>query len=266
MYQNKDHTFVVCAYKESIYLEECVRSVLGQSVKSEVCIATSTPNQQITGIAKKYGLPVFVNNGETGIAGDWNFAVSCARTPLVTIAHQDDVYCREYAERILEALKLCSHPLIAFTDYWELRGGKTVKKNKLLQIKRFLLFSLKSKIFWKSRFVRRRILSLGSAICCPSVTLVKENLSLPVFENNMKSNIDWQAWEKLSRERGEFAYVDKPSMKHRIHSESTTSELLAQSARKEEDLLMYRKFWPEPVARLIERFYQAGEKSNRLDQ
>ena len=47
MYQNKDHTFVVCAYKESIYLEECVRSVLGQSVKSEVCIATSTPRLYI---------------------------------------------------------------------------------------------------------------------------------------------------------------------------------------------------------------------------
>ncbi len=52
---------------------------------------------------------------------------------------------------------------------------------------------------WNNILVRRRILSLGSAICCPAVTLNKKMIEEPLFENNMKSNIDWQAWEKLSR-------------------------------------------------------------------
>ena len=30
------HTFVVLAYKESAYLEECIKSVLNQEYKSEV--------------------------------------------------------------------------------------------------------------------------------------------------------------------------------------------------------------------------------------
>ena len=263
-YQGRNHTFVICAYQESAYLEECILSVLKQSVKSQVCIATSTPNEHIMDMAGKYELPVFVNEGEKGISADWNFAVSCAGTSLVTIAHQDDIYCSWYTENILKSLNQCAHPLIAFTDYYELRNGDTIKKNRLLLVKRILLFPLRTRIFWKSRFVRRRILSLGSAICCPSVTLVKDNLKQPVFKNNMKSNIDWQAWEEISRRQGEFAYVKKPSMKHRIHEESTTSAILGNSERKKEDLIMYRKFWPGWMAELIERFYQKAEKSNEL--
>ena len=48
------HTFVVLAYKESQYLENCIKSVINQKYKSEVVIATSTPNKFIESLAKKY--------------------------------------------------------------------------------------------------------------------------------------------------------------------------------------------------------------------
>ena len=51
---SKKHTFVVCAYKESQYLEECIQSVLNQNVKSKVIISTGTPNSYIKEIAEKY--------------------------------------------------------------------------------------------------------------------------------------------------------------------------------------------------------------------
>ena len=261
-YTERNHTFVLCAYKESPYLEECIRSLKSQKRKSQILVATSTPNDYIADIASKYGLSVQINTGEKGIAGDWNFAYGLAETALVTLAHQDDVYEYEYTEKILEAINRCNNPLIAFTDYYELRNGRTVKKNKLLLVKRMLLFPLRWKRLWKSRFTRRRILSLGSAICCPAVTMVKTALPNPLFKNNMKSNIDWQAWEELSKLEGEFAYVAEGLMKHRIHEESTTSELLENNKRKEEDLFMYYKFWPRAMARFIEHFYQSGEKSN----
>ena len=50
------HTFVVLAYKESDLLEECIKSVLNQTIKTNVVIATSTPNDFITKLAKKYNL------------------------------------------------------------------------------------------------------------------------------------------------------------------------------------------------------------------
>ena len=72
------HTFAVCAYGESPYLEECVQSLLAQKVRTRILIATSTPNSYIYGIGEKYGIPVHINHGEKGLAGDWNFAYSCA--------------------------------------------------------------------------------------------------------------------------------------------------------------------------------------------
>ena len=50
------HAFVVCAYKESEYLEECVKSLVEQTVRSPIAIATSTPNDYISSIADKYSL------------------------------------------------------------------------------------------------------------------------------------------------------------------------------------------------------------------
>lgn len=261
---NFSHTFVVCAYGESPYLENCILSLLNQKKKTGILLATSTPNEHITGISEKYGIPIYVNHGEKGLAGDWNFACSCADTDLVTLAHQDDCYYENYTEDVLAAANACRHPLIVFTDYNELRNGQTVTSNQLLKIKRLMLTPLKVKVFWKSRFIRRRILSMGSAICCPAVTLVKCNLDGFSFKNNMKSNIDWQAWEEISRKKGEFAYTAKAGMEHRIHEDSTTSELIGENGRREEDLYMFRKFWPAWVAKLIEKVYQNSEKSNEV--
>ena len=60
-YDQNSHTFAICAYRESPYLEECIRSVLNQSMKTSVIITTSTPNHHIRSIAEKYGVPVFEN-------------------------------------------------------------------------------------------------------------------------------------------------------------------------------------------------------------
>lgn len=262
-YSAKDHTFVVCAYKESPYLEECVRSLLEQSAKGPVLIATSTPCEHIFCTAQKYELKVCVNESAGGIAADWNFALQSAKTPLVTLAHQDDVYEKEYRAGILEAVNRCRRPLIAFSDYRELREGKTVEKNRLLSIKRLMLLPLRLRLFWGSRFVRRCILSFGNAICCPAVTFVRDALPKPLFRGSMRSNIDWQAWEEISRQKGEFAYVPRKLMQHRIHLGSTTTALLEEHGRRREDLEVLKRFWPAPAARLLEHFYQSSEKSNQ---
>lgn len=263
-FEPEDLTFAVCAYKKSIYLEACVKSVLNQAAKGNVCIATSTPNEYIDKIAAKYQVPVYVNPKSEGIAADWNFAVGCAKTSLVTLAHQDDIYEYNYSEQILKSLNCAKKPLLAFSDYSEIRDGTTVNRSRLLTVKRILLLPLRLRVFWNSKFIRRRILSFGNAICCPAVTLVKKNLHLPLFKNNMRSNIDWQAWEEISRLNGAFVYVPQSLMKHRIHGESTTSGLLEVNGRQPEDMYMFRKFWPGWLAGVIDWFYRSNEKGNQV--
>lgn len=260
----KKHIYAVCAYKESPYLEECIQSIKKQNVPTDIIVSTSTPNAHIESICKKYDVPMYINEGEKGIAQDWNFAYKMADAELVTIAHQDDIYLPNYTEAIMRMAEHVREPLILFTDYAELRNGEIVKNNKLLKIKRIMLYPLRFKCFWNSRFVRRRILSLGSPIACPAVTYVKENLPETIFKAGFRSCEDWEAWELLSKRKGAFAYTKAIGMCHRIHEESETSIILRDNARVEEDFTMFCKFWPKSIARILAKLYSTSEKSNEL--
>ena len=258
------HTFVICAYGESKYLEECIVSVKKQTIESNVILATSTPNEYIKVLCGKYNIPIYVNNGETGITQDWMFAVSCAKTPFVTIAHQDDVYFEKYAEYAVEAYIKSKKPLIFFTDYWEIRNGEYTKSNKLLNIKRFMLLPLRIKAFQNKKWIRRLILSFGSAICCPSVAYAVDNLPKPLFFNHFRTNEDWEAWERYSKLDGDFLYCKEPLMAHRIHEESETTATIQETGRSAEDYEMFKKFWPDWIARFLVRQYKESEKSNSV--
>ena len=109
------HTFVICAYKESEFLEECILSLKNQSISSEIFIATSTPNKYIEALAEKYGIEIFINNGQKGITQDWNFGLSKVRTRYATVAHQDDVYEPDYAEKIINVMEKHKNSIIAFS-------------------------------------------------------------------------------------------------------------------------------------------------------
>src|SRR5574344_1310712 len=125
-----NHTFAICAYKESPFLEECIKSLINQTVKTNIIIATATPNEYIEELGKKYDIPVYINTGDHGITQDWNFAYSKTETEYVTIAHQDDKYSKHYVENMLKAMQKAKRPLIFFTDYYEIRNGEPVKTNK----------------------------------------------------------------------------------------------------------------------------------------
>ena len=259
------HTFAICAYKESKYLEECIVSLRKQKKKSGIIMVTSTPNDYIKGFAEKYGVKLFINEGPSGITQDWNFALKNVHTKYATIAHQDDIYEPEYSEKILGEMENSKKTLIAFSDYSEIRNGVKVHDTTMLKIKRLMLMPLRIKFFWKSKFIRRRILSLGDPICCPAVTFCMDNMQQPIFKDGFRSCEDWEAWEKLSRLRGDFIYIKDSLMCHRIHEESATTAIIEDNARVEENYIMYCKFWPKPIAKIINKFYTKSENSNNLE-
>ena len=258
----REHSFVICAYKESPYLEACIRGLRAQTSKSAIKMVTSTPNKHIQSLAEKYNIPLVINTGKAGMVRDWNFGMSQCSTPYVTIAHQDDLYFPKYVEVAMRELYKRERPLIFFSDYVEIREGKLVEKNLLLQIKRGMLFLLKGKCMQKSIFLRRRILSFGNPISCPTVTYAIDNLPYPLFSERFRSDQDWEAWERISRLPGEFVYCDKRLMGHRIHAESETSAMISESLRNKEDYQMFCKFWPSWLAKLLAKGYAISEHNN----
>lgn len=263
-YSKEDFTFVICAYKQSPYLEECICSLINQRVKVNIILVTSTPCAYIEDLVRKYELPYYINIGKSGIAEDWNFGLSKAKGKVVTIAHQDDIYEPNFAKNVLNSINMQKKPLIAFTDYGELRDGKRITRNRLLQIKRIMLLPMRNRMLQNSIFVRRRILSFGSPICCPSVTFVRENLPSVIFQPGYRGGVDWQAWERLSRLKGAFVFCNDILMYHRIHEDSETSAIIADNNRTKEDFEMFCLFWPKWIARIIEHFYRKGEESNEV--
>ena len=265
-------TFVICAYQDSPYLKECVESLKDQSEPCEIMLATATPSPYLKAVCEQYKISYCVREGKPGIAADWNYAFSLAKTPYVTIAHQDDCYYRDYAKDVLAHMKSAVNPLIAFTDYAELRDGAACTDGRNLKIKRILLLPLRLSALSCVRFAKRFVIRFGNAICCPAVTYHKEKIvhlleqegRKELFHTHFRSNLDWQTWEWLSRKKGAFVYLPKIRMAHRIHEESETSATIRDRQRQAEDYEMFCEFWPKCIAKMLTGCYGMSEDDNQV--
>lgn len=309
------HCFAICAYKESPYLEECIRSIKGQSMKSRVIMVTSTPCEYIERLAVKYRVPLFVREGESSLKEDWNFAYNCADTEWVTIAHQDDRYGKSYVKYMTEKIEkynndCCGNccgedeeeaccvdddfdteeteerncrnektkyiPYMYFTDYRPIKDGKPATDANC-RIRKLLRSPMRFKCFASSNFWRRRVLSLGNSICCPTVTYNKKLLGRSVFTSDMAFNIDWDTFLKLSDEKVVkhsegfdkvkyvWAYSPRVLTFYRVHDGATSKEFIENHGREAEDTAMMDKFWPKKFTKFIMKFYVKAYDTYRRD-
>lgn len=265
-FHSKDHTFVVCAYKENPFLEQTILSLKDQTVLGDIIISTSTPNDHIQRIAEKHDIPLTINPHPHLAGDDWNWGYNHAATPLVTMAHQDDIYEPSFLEATLRGFNEFEpqKTSLIFTDYYEIRGDDLVRDNSILKVKRFMNAPFKSKSLGKSRFVKRRVMGLGCSICCPSATFNKELLGSSIFNTTYINSCDYQTWVDLASRDGRFVYLPEQLLGHRIYAESATSKNLGENIRAKEDEEILATLWPRPVAKLINSFYTLSEKSNDL--
>lgn len=262
---NKIHTFAICAYKESPYLEECIKSLMDQSVRSNIIVCTATPNKYIQDIADKYKLPYYINKEQKGIGADWNFAYSSAKTQFVTIAHQDDIYFKNYGQVVMDKIRKVKSPIIIYTDYKELRGNEFIIRNKLLNIKRVMNWPLEFRCCQYNKVIRKIVLAFGNPICCPAVTFNKKVLGENPFNIEMKNSLDWEAWIRFADKDGAYVYIKDKLMAHRISELSETTQMIAKGIRAQEDFDILCRCWPKFIARILMKFYSGSMKSNNIE-
>ena len=251
----------ICAYGQSAYLEEAILSLKNQTASVKLLLATSTPSDFIENLARKYDLEYHINPVRGGgIAADWEFAVSCAQTEYVTIAHQDDIYFPEYAEMTHQAFQKNPNSLIVFTDYCDLVKGEYLFNRSYLWIKRLLLWPYSLKSSWKSKLMKRSALSFGNAICCPSVTYNIRKLGVLQFDRSYSVNLDWAKWLELSSLNGNFTYINKRLMAHRIDESTETSAAVQDNRRYNEDLRILSSIWGKTIAKFLMIFYSKSYK------
>ena len=257
----KRHVFAICAYKDSPYLESCIRSLKRQSVPADVILCTSTPSSFIEMLAESWDIPVFVRNGPSNIRDDWEFAYHMADGDLVTIAHQDDMYHRRYKEILLNRAGQYPDMTLFTSDYVLVRERRLVRNDKVRLVKKILRLPLRIPELNHIASVKKAALMFGNPICCPSCTYSKELLGEPLFDPKYKYALDWDALLRMSDWAGRFICEEKPLLYYRIHEGNATKACMKDHSRQAEEQEMFGRFWPEPAVELIMKFYRKAYQS-----
>lgn len=260
-YTENDLTLVICAYKECAYLEACIQSVMQQTKKPNLMISTSTPNDFIYSLAARYGLEVKVNS-DGGQIKDYNFAMNLPNTELVMLMHQDEILVDRFVESVIDQLNHAKDPIIAFTNYIEMHNDIVDQHaSMMVVIKRIMLLPMRIPLIRRFNFTKRWIQLFGNPITHPTVVCVKKKMPEVCFDEKYQASMDWDLWEKLSRQQGSFVYEPKVLLFHRMNDENQTSKLFkTTNARYDDEFDIFCRFWPKWIAKIIMIFYSKAAK------
>ena len=266
------HSFAVCAYGESPYLEACLKSLKAQTVPSEILICTSTPNRYVEQLAAKYGIPLKVRDvqregGARGIGADWNYAFRSAGGEYVTLAHQDDMYEKHYTETVLREAERWPDMDLFTCSAVTVKNGRPERFPGAPEIVKTLLrLPLRFRSLAHLTFVKRLVLRFGNPVICPSVSYRKRTVETMMrnsapdgpgpFSETRKFILDWEFLFDLAAEGGRWICDETPRMFYRVHSGAATAECIKDHARESEEQEMFRKLWPRKAADLILKYYR----------
>jgi hypothetical protein len=253
-----DHAFVAVAYKDSPFLPQCLASLRAQSVASRLVVATSTPSEPIARGAREVGAELVINPERRSIGADWNFALRAAGTRLVTLAHQDDVYHRDFLARTLGLFERYPTGSLSFTGYREISDAGTARLSKIAAVGALI----KAATIGSREIVSGRrlglYLSFGNPLPCSSVTFDLSRLGSFAFTETLASNLDWDAWWRLHRAESTFLHCREPLVGRRRNELSETSRLIREGRRRREDVAMFETIWRKPVGRTIAYLYRTS--------
>lgn len=253
-----DHVFMVLAYGDSPFLAGCLASLKAQTRASRIVVSTSTPSAAIEQAANAAGTVLRVNTGKPGIGPDWNFALRNADAQYVTLAHQDDVYAATFTAATLELFARHPEGTLCFTGYQQIDDGGAPKSSKISRVKHLIEAVTLGRRERVSGARLRMFLSFGNPLPCSSVTFDRERLAGFSFDETYASNLDWDAWWRLYRERRVFLRAPARLVGRRHNELTETSRLILSGQRQREDAEMFRRIWPAPLNRLLARLYAAS--------
>jgi hypothetical protein len=252
------HAFVVMAYGDSPFLPGCLASLATQTQSPRIVVATSTPSPFIEQGAAAVSAPLIVNPRAAGIAADWNFALNATDARYVTLAHQDDVYFPLFLKRSLELLTGTTGAAVSFTGYEEIDDDGARMQSRTSLIKHALERMTLGGRTAPSPAQMRAFLSFGNPLPCSSVTLDRSRLSGFAFSGDYRSNLDWDAWIRLLGQSAVFVRTNERLVGRRHNQLTATTALTREGVRRAEDMMIFRRLWPRPIADILALAYKVG--------
>ena len=190
-------------------------------------------------LAARYQVPLYVRDGASNIREDWMFAYGKAQGRFVTIAHQDDRYRSDYAEKLLKAWKKYPDLLLFASDYLTIRMTEKEGEMKAIPepfnmvwlVKKILRLPLRFHFLADRTWIKRSSVWFGNSICCPSCTYNKEQIGDDMFHSEYDFALDWDNLYELAGKKGRFICSEKPLIAYRVHAAATTKACIEDNRR-----------------------------------
>jgi len=213
-------TVCLPTYNRAGYLQDCLTSILNQSfqdfevVVSDNCSIDSTPDV----LRSCTDVRVRSSRNETNIGpiGNMNRCLELARGEYVVIAHDDDLYSREFLTRAVDMLDRNPKVGMVHCAACEIDEHTNVKRlirayptTCILDGKREFLEYLKA-----------------HNVCCSTVMMPRR-----IYDEMGRCDMrymcwDWLMWLRLAL-RYDIAYIAEPLVGIRIHGERVTTSITA---------------------------------------
>lgn len=160
------------------------------------------------------------NDRPLGIGGNWNRCIALTKTPLLCLAHQDDVYRPEYLSVMSAALEARPRASVAHCRAFTLdaAGREFVAPTERYKDR-----------FWKGHSRRGApalyaSLLAGNWIVAPSALFRTQALrEAGGFAEHLRFVLDWELWLRLLRAGAELVGVEDRLVGYRRHEASATA-------------------------------------------
>jgi glycosyltransferase involved in cell wall biosynthesis len=255
-------SFAIPYYANLVFLEEAIRSVLGQTVGDwELLVVDDHGPEPAAELVSAFADPrvsYALNPRNLGLPGSWNECVRLSSAPLVTLVHGDDRLTPSYAERVLEVAD--RHPAAAgiFTGARIIDEHGAAVRTPVDTAKDLLSRRHRSGVLEGDHGLAALV--GGNFICCPTLALRREIVGETPFRADWGFVADWDLTTHQLIEGRALVGIDERLLDYRRHSSQTTSQMTADARRFREELRFLRSMQVEAARRGFPRSARSARR------
>jgi glycosyltransferase involved in cell wall biosynthesis len=210
-------SIVVPAYNVSRYIENTLDSILAQTFTDYEIIVVNDgapDTEELERVLEPYRERiVYLKQENRGLSGARNTGIRAARAPLISLLDGDDMWEPEFLSVMLDELRRDSSVDMLYCD--ALYFGDTPEAGHA-----FSEFNPTTGEVTFERLLTQECNVLSSS------TVVRRELLLRagLFDERLRSSEDFDMWLRVLKAGGRIAYLGRPLMRYRCHSESLSAD------------------------------------------
>jgi glycosyltransferase involved in cell wall biosynthesis len=232
-------TYAIPYYRGLDYLQRAIQSVINQEnscwLLQVLDDCGGEDAEELVSSFRDHRITYVRNEKNIGLAGNWNKALSLAKTELVTLLHADDELEATYTDEIVSLMlrhseAIAGHCRATIIDE---SGRKTWSLPD--EVKKLIRPRSNMDIVTEGE---EGLLSLvkGAWIFCPSMCYRVANIPAGGFTQEWKMVLDVELMSRILLSGGEIVGTTKAAYRYRRHATNQTQELTKSTVRFQEEI------------------------------